>query len=472
MKRIMNALLLGTVLPLMALGQMNFLPINVDYATFRHTDSSAYVEVYISIFQGNLAYETQNDGRLMANFINSLKVNDLNGNEIKHYGHAYSNTTKDTTGLNRFNQLIDIFTFDLPYGNYKAHVQTVDKVSKQKGEYVFDLNTIRKQPGIYLSNLEFCQDIKKSDNPNDRFYKNHLRVVPNPRGVFDILEPMLYFYVELNDLPFEQGKDKYFNFSYYVTTTNGDTVKAIAPSLKKIVASSLVEMGGFNVMSLPQNNYILDVVVKDLSSGQQATSKKPFYVYKPQKQKPGPKNVNKKTPKIDPAISLLSKKELKKEFSMVRYISTRQEEKIFKNLEDPNAMREFLTRFWYRRDKIGGVPYGTNRREYLSRVEEANQKYRVLGKKGWQTDRGRILLKYGKPDEVERFPNSMDLLPYEIWHYYSLEGGSEFIFADLRGFGDYELVHSTYRKELQNPNWRQLIEKHSGSMENGGNNQF
>ncbi len=478
MKQFFKAILIALVLPIMAFAQMNFIPISVDYASFRHTDSTAYVEVYISVFQGNLNYVKQADGSYKASFTNTLKITDLNGKQIDRYAHAYSNTAKDTSGLNQFNQLVDIFSFYLPYGKYKAKVQMVDQTTKQKGEYVFDLNTIRTKPGIYLSDLEFCQNIQKSQDKTDRFYKNGLRVVPNPRGVFDILEPMLYFYVELNNLPFEQGKEKHFNFSYCVTTTKGDTVKKVAPAVKRIVAPSLVEVGGFNVMALPQNNYILNIKVENPETGEVVTVKKPFYVYKPKKRKPGQENAEQNnamasgTPKIDPSIALLSKKELKKEFEMARYIASRQEEKIFKNIHDANGMREFLTQFWYRRDKVAGVPLGTNRREFLRRVQEADQKFRAMGKEGWQTDRGRILLKYGEPDEVERYPSSMDLVPYEVWYYNNLEGGSKFIFADLRGFGEYELIHSTYRKELQNPNWRQLLEKHSGMMQNENNNQF
>lgn len=477
MKQIFKVILIAFVLPILAFSQINFIPISVDYASFYHNDSTAYVEVYISAFQGNLTYARQNDGRLKASFTNSLKIMNSNGKKINQFAHAYSNTAKDTSGLNQFNQLVDIFSFYLPYGKYKASVQMIDKTSKQKGEYVFDLNTIRTKSGVYLSDLEFCQDIQKSQDKTDRFYKNGLRVVPNPRGVFDILEPMLYFYVELNNLPFEPGKEKHFNFSYFVTTTNGDTIKKVAPAIKQIVAPSLVEIGGFNVMALHQNNYMLNIKVQNPETGEVITVKKPFFVYKPKKRQPA-QGTNEQSslaanaPKLDPAIALLTKKELKKEFEMASYIATRQEEKIFKNIHDTNGMREFLTHFWYRRDKLTGTPLGTNRRKFLQRVQEADQKFRAMGKEGWQTDRGRILLKYGEPDEVERYPSSMDLVPYEIWYYNNLEGGSKFIFADLRGFGEYELIHSTYRKELQNPNWRELLQKHSGMMENENNNQF
>ncbi len=363
--------------------------------------------------------------------------------------------------MNRFNQFVDIFSFELPYGNYKARIRMVDNISQQKGEYVFDLNTIRHKTGLYLSDLEFCMDLKRAEK-KDRFFKNGLRVVPNPRSVFDILQPMLYFYLEINNLPFESEKDKQYTFEYFVTNTSGDTVKTVAPVNKKMIGSCLVEVGGFNVMSLPQNSYFLNIKVKDVASGEEATARKAFYVYKPQKRVKSQQTVSQEVPEIDEAITLLTKEELKKEFQYAKYIASRQEERIFKNLEDANAMRKFLTQFWYRRDKIAGSSYGTFRREYLRRVQEANERFRSMGKEGWQTDRGRVLIIYGEPDEYERHPSSMDLLPYVIWYYHNLEGGAEFIFADQRGFGEYELIHSTYRKELQNPNWQEIIRKKSG----------
>jgi hypothetical protein len=92
----------------------------------------------------------------------------------------------------------------------------------------------------------------------------------------------------------------------------------------------------------------------------------------------------------------------------------------------------------------------------------ANASYSNYFKEGWQTDRGRVLLMYGRPDEIERNPSVLDVNPYEIWYYYSLEGGCEFVFGDLSGHGEYELLHSTYRNEIQDINWRSRLSSGSG----------
>jgi hypothetical protein len=81
-----------------------------------------------------------------------------------------------------------------------------------------------------------------------------------------------------------------------------------------------------------------------------------------------------------------------------------------------------------------------------------------MGREGWLTDRGRIYLVYAEPDEIERFPNSSGSKPYEIWHYNQIESGVIFVFIDRSGFGDYSLVNSTKRGEIQDDSWQQYLQ--------------
>ncbi|MDZ7765279.1 MAG: GWxTD domain-containing protein [Melioribacteraceae bacterium] len=82
---------------------------------------------------------------------------------------------------------------------------------------------------------------------------------------------------------------------------------------------------------------------------------------------------------------------------------------------------------------------------------------KILSGLGYKSDMGRIYLSYGDPDRIERFPNESNLKPYEIWHYDNIEGGVLFIFGDLSGFSEYELLHSTKRGEMYDENWRRRI---------------
>jgi len=92
--------------------------------------------------------------------------------------------------------------------------------------------------------------------------------------------------------------------------------------------------------------------------------------------------------------------------------------------------------------------------EYFQRVAVANARFSIGNKQGWKTDQGRVYLLYGEPDEIDRYPSSLGERPYEIWYYNKIEGGIEFVFVDLTGFGEMQLVHSTSRNEIQDYDWR------------------
>ena len=62
----------------------------------------------------------------------------------------------------------------------------------------------------------------------------------------------------------------------------------------------------------------------------------------------------------------------------------------------------------------------------------------ALDKDGWETDRGKIYVKYGQPTTVDRHTNELNVPPYEIWYYSSID--RRFIFEDRSSIGDYTLV--------------------------------
>ena len=68
-----------------------------------------------------------------------------------------------------------------------------------------------------------------------------------------------------------------------------------------------------------------------------------------------------------------------------------------------------------------------------------------------------IYIKFGKPDDIERSPITMGTNPWVQWHYFELEGGVVFVFADRKGISNWRLVHSTYPGELYDPDWNEKL---------------
>ena len=88
-------------------------------------------------------------------------------------------------------------------------------------------------------------------------------------------------------------------------------------------------------------------------------------------------------------------------------------------------------------------------------MEPSNPPIRSSHRLRWsgKTDRGRVVIVYGQPDDIDRHPNETEVRPYEVWSYNNIQGGVIFVFVLRNAAGDYELVHSTHRDELHDENW-------------------
>ncbi len=109
--------------------------------------------------------------------------------------------------------------------------------------------------------------------------------------------------------------------------------------------------------------------------------------------------------------------------------------------------KAFFERYWKERDPDPTTAKNELKDEYFRRVNYANTYFSTMTQDGWATDRGRIFIKFGVPDDIERHPFEIDSPPYEIWQYYNLR--KTFLFVDYTGFGDYRLDPRYYDMEYR-----------------------
>jgi len=117
--------------------------------------------------------------------------------------------------------------------------------------------------------------------------------------------------------------------------------------------------------------------------------------------------------------------------------------------------------FWTVRDPNPNTPVNEYQDEFYSLIQYANDRYTNSFSEGWQTDRGRTLIRFGAPTAIDPHLFDRGFDPYEIWEYNNIpgEGQAQFIFADLDGFGSFELIHSTVTGERKSTNWLEEIRK-------------
>ena len=118
----------------------------------------------------------------------------------------------------------------------------------------------------------------------------------------------------------------------------------------------------------------------------------------------------------------------------VVYIITDEERRAFKNLQTDEEREQFIEQFWLRRDPTPDTMENEYKEEHYRRIAYANERF-ASGIPGWKTDRGRIYITFGPPDEIESRPSggtyerpweegggTTAVYPFEKWRYRYLEG--------------------------------------------------
>jgi GWxTD domain-containing protein len=137
----------------------------------------------------------------------------------------------------------------------------------------------------------------------------------------------------------------------------------------------------------------------------------------------------------------------------VAYIITDRERAAFVQLQTDPERVKFIEQFWARRNPTPGAPENEYRREHYRRIAYANEHFAPSsGTPGWKTDRGRIYITFGPPEERDGHPNgdATTTLPYERWRYLYINAIGNDVnmeFVDTTGSGDFRMTRDP--SELQ-----------------------
>jgi GWxTD domain-containing protein len=419
---------------------------NLDYARFNYNSQSSYVEVYYELYPKLISYM-----KLEGKFHGAVRLTTKLTNKATDSLLAKQNfvvpvVIDDTLEASMRSTIVSQLGYAVPFGEYSLYVVAFDSLTpSRRDSLLLVIKVDSPKPLVSSSDLELCSSIRESKNKDDVFYKNSYEVVPNPMLMYGSTSyPVVFYYLELYSL----NSNQTYNLTTQIASLSGKVVKE-STQKKSYKVKNAVEVGTTNITSIPSGKYRFRVVLADEKGQVLVSVQKHIYANNPQI----------KVPELS-AVALgasalmgLSGEELAIEFRKAQYVATPREIKMFANVTSDEGRREFLSKMWSELEagRDGRPPI--TREEYLRRVETANQRYHAMQKDGWKTDRGRVFILYNVPDDVERIPSGEQSKPYEVWHYNSIEDGVIFVFVDRTGFGDYILVHSTKRGEIQDENW-------------------
>jgi len=209
-----------------------------------------------------------------------------------------------------------------------------------------------------------------------------------------------------------------------------------------------------NIRSLKTGFYYLQVEVLNDKKLPVKTYKKKFYVH---------------NSRIDLELGAFSREtnifneyneeELDYFLNTLVHTANNQEKNFIKVLNDYEQKKNYLYNFFEKRRKADQAVLALWKNHLLT-LKYVNSKYASRKREGWETDRGRVTLKYGIPSDIELKPSEPNLLPHEIWYYDRLGVQTNVIFVFFEkdmSSGEYYLLHSSKYGEKSNTRWKSQL---------------
>jgi GWxTD domain-containing protein len=264
-----------------------------------------------------------------------------------------------------------------------------------------------------MSDLMMARQIT-IDTLGDYLRKGNLQVVPQASHTFNDRFSHLFVYYEIYNIVPDTST---MEVTYEIVADDGTILSTTAQTIGKKFSSQAVN-AGMRIENLDAGEYTLNVHVVDPKSDLVREKHTGFTI--------------KRADVLQVSYADMPY------YDRIEYFLSSRDYKAF--LELPaDGKKIYLEKFWSMRD----YP------EIADRFEFADANYGEGAKKGSATDRGRIYIKYGEPDEREKsFIAFQESKPYEHWQYFN---GDQFIFVDIRGTNEYTLIWSNVPGEPNQP---------------------
>ncbi|KAA3651448.1 MAG: hypothetical protein DWP98_02870 [Bacteroidetes bacterium] len=428
--------------------------LSIDYKFFNLPDDSPYIEVYLTIHGNSLKYLLNENKKLQASaeltYMIYQKDSIIAFNKFKIISPEYAENEI-------VNDIIDLKRIPLKNGIYEFEFIARDLADSLSIENRVELEPLNfSKTNMEFSEIQFANSIKTSEE-NSPFSKSGLEILPNIGNFYPKNLNVVGFYAELYNSNIVMEENEVFLIDYSISPNNSDEVINNLRSYQRATASSVIPIAQtFDIEQLPSGNYSLKISCKNKLNETLLVKEAIF-----QRSNPNLENLSLVNVDNSFAAQITNIALLKEYINSTTPIASAAEIEFAKNQMEYSQlefMQKYFLNFWKERDKSDPEQAWLN---YKREVEIADKEFGYGGIKGYQTERGRVYLQYGKPNAVQNMTYEPNTYPYSVWQYYKLKGytNRRFIFYSptMETLG-YQLLHSNMPGEIQNRNWQAELE--------------
>ncbi|MBI3509971.1 MAG: GWxTD domain-containing protein [Bacteroidetes bacterium] len=477
MKRL---LLLLVILVNTSLVRSNELTANLGWCAFSTPDSKSYVETYLSFIGNSLVYVKNANGKFQASIdVTMIFTMDDSIKAAKRYT-LNSPETSDTSKVANF---LDLQRIPLPMGFYTMQLVLADLNRKPQRPITNWKSVIVdiEKDSVSLSGLEFL-DSYSATTSNNALSKSGYDLVPYVSTFLPSNMTDLNFYGEIYNTSKVMKPDEKFVVFYYIESSMNTRMNDYNAFVKLAPQKINSLLYSFKIGSLPSGSYHLVVEVRNSSNRLLCLRSVPFERFNP-----GVSYQLADVKGLDVSTTFAGKitnaDTLSDYIRSLRPISSDAEAEFAENrikAGDVTLMQQYLYNFWLARNETDPE---AEWHKYNAEVQKVNHEFGTQIMKGYQTDRGRVYLQYGPPDQRVVVVNEPSSYPYEIWQYYHIDGShnytnvnqpgntqqtnKKFVFADFDlATNNYMLIHSDARGEVRDDGWKTRLLKRDNAIHN------
>ena len=431
----------------------------LSYATFTVPGDKSTLETYLAVDGKSVVFKEISAGNFQASIEITLlfKQADTISSFAKYT--LLSPVSNDTSVIDF--TFIDFQRYALKDGEYQIEIQISDLNNPAKTPFLTKEVIQLSYPNdkMLFSGIQFVDSYKKSEKTS-LITKNGLDIIPLVFNFFPESRSTLSFYTEIYNSAAVLGQDAMFLLSYSILSYESKTRMQDFIFNKRLNTKDVnVVLNSIDIKDLPSGNYMLVVEARDRENNLICSNEMFFQRSNPTIQF----NLN-DIAGINIANTFASYitdiDSLRESIRCLAPLSNEIERDYAHNLtktDDIKTMQQYMFNFWYKRNNTDPESAW---KTYGFEVKKANKSFKTQTKKGYESDRGRVYLQYGAPDQIADSHNEPSAYPYEIWQYYQLEKqrNKKFVFCTQdMGTNDFVLIHSDAIGELSNYHWQEII---------------
>jgi GWxTD domain-containing protein len=430
------------------------------HASFLMAGKTPYLETYLLVKGNSIHYKKNALGKFQGTIEVILTVFQENQPRYIDKYNLLSPESDDSSNI-AFN-FIDQQRIPLSNGKYTLSISIKDVNSiSDTVKAVEQINISFPRDSICLSELQMVDNYSKTIKLNS-ISKGGYDLIPHISELYGQSDNALTFYTEVYHTLSGLGESEKFLLTAYIEQEQPKQPLNQYRVFKRFQTAEVnIWMNEFNISDLPNGNYQLVIEARDKENNL-ITSRKQHFTRSVQKKIEGFEQLASISYSGSFVELYKNVDSLAEHIRCLYPISIENEKNIANNvvkLKDFKMMQQFFLSFWRNRD--AAQPQAAWEK-YKLEVIKVNKTFSTSIKKGYLSDRGRIYLQYGPPDNRTQALREPSAYPYEIWQYYKLgkQSNRRFVFyqPDLVT-NDYQLIHSDALGEIMNDNWQFLIMK-------------